>query len=93
MNFLQTVRTSFGSVALNIKTCFLWGVFLKISCTSARISKNIKIQRKFFRTNLLKELVAFIEDEVLDMRQIQVFVTNQLQKTTGRASDDLLKAV
>lgn len=38
MNFLQTGRTSCESVALNIMTCFSCGVFLKMSCTSPRMS-------------------------------------------------------
>lgn len=31
MNFLQTVRISLLSVAENMRTCFSWGVILKIS--------------------------------------------------------------
>lgn len=38
MNFLQTGRMSWLRVALNIMTCFSWGVFLKMSCTSPRMS-------------------------------------------------------
>lgn len=38
MNFLQSERMSDASVAENIMTCLSWGVILKISCTSARMS-------------------------------------------------------
>lgn len=38
INFLQTGRISLGRVALNIITCFSWGVFLNTSCTSRRMS-------------------------------------------------------
>jgi len=38
MNFLQTGLTSALSVAENIITCLSCGVFLKMACTSARIS-------------------------------------------------------
>lgn len=38
MNFLQTARISGESVAENIITCLSWGVCLKISWMSARIS-------------------------------------------------------
>ena len=38
MNFLQTGRISFESVAENIMTCFSWGVLRKISWTSRLIS-------------------------------------------------------
>jgi hypothetical protein len=42
MNFLQTGRMSLERVAENIITCFSWGVFRKISCTSRLISKDKK---------------------------------------------------
>ena len=38
MNFLQVGRISLLSVAENIMTCLWWGVDLKISCTSRRMS-------------------------------------------------------
>ena len=38
MNFLQTARMSEARVAENIITCFSWGVSLKMSWTSARMS-------------------------------------------------------
>lgn len=38
MNFLQTGRISLLRVALNIMTCFSWGVTRKISWTSRRMS-------------------------------------------------------
>lgn len=38
MNFLQTGRISLLRVALNIMTCFSWGVIRKISWTSRRMS-------------------------------------------------------
>lgn len=38
MNLRQTGRMSLLSVALNIMTCFSWGVILKISCTSRLMS-------------------------------------------------------
>jgi hypothetical protein len=40
MNFLQTGRISLLSVALNIITCFPWGVLRNISCTSRLMSEN-----------------------------------------------------
>lgn len=40
INFLQTGRISLLSVALNIITCFSWGVLRNISCTSRRMSAN-----------------------------------------------------
>mmetsp|Transcript_13210 Transcript_13210/g.55334 ORF Transcript_13210/g.55334 Transcript_13210/m.55334 type:complete len:234 (-) Transcript_13210:983-1684(-) len=39
MNFLHTGRISLLSVAENIITCFLCGVFTKIDCTSLRMSR------------------------------------------------------
>lgn len=42
-------------------------------------------------TNLLKEFVALVQDEVLDMRQVQIFFANQLQKTARSAHHDLLQ--
>ena len=42
MNFLQTGRISLGKVALNIITCFEWGVALNTSCTSRRMSVKVK---------------------------------------------------
>ncbi len=42
MNFLQTGRMSLERVAENIITCFSWGVFRKISCTSRLISEDLK---------------------------------------------------
>lgn len=38
MNLRQTGRISLLRVALNIMTCFSWGVILKISCTSRLMS-------------------------------------------------------
>ena len=42
MNFLQTGRISLGKVALNIITCFEWGVALNTSCTSRRMSVMVR---------------------------------------------------
>jgi hypothetical protein len=38
---LQTGRMSWPRVAENIMTCFSWGVFLKMSCTSPRLSGGV----------------------------------------------------
>lgn len=38
-NFLHTGRISLLIVAVNIITCFWWGVERKISCTSLRMSE------------------------------------------------------
>jgi hypothetical protein len=43
MNFLQVVRISFDRVAENIMTCLWWGVALKISCTSRRMSIDYEV--------------------------------------------------
>ena len=76
MNFLQTGLMSFESVALNIITCFSWGVARKISCTSRRMSATEqgqewcmikKVEKKL--TQLLQHLVALIQDEVLQVLQ------------------------
>lgn len=50
MNFLQTGRISLLRVAENIITCLSWGVILKISCTSLRISDDKT--RKLVNTKL-----------------------------------------
>lgn len=44
MNFLQTGRISLERVAENIITCFAWGVALKMSCTSERMSAGAHMQ-------------------------------------------------
>ena len=43
MNFLQIGLMSSDRVALNIRTCFWFGVFKKISCTSLRMSSSSSI--------------------------------------------------
>lgn len=57
MNFLQTGRISLLKVALNIITCFSWGVLRKISWTSRRMSvwqQNEVIANKYFRNSSLQ---------------------------------------
>ena len=97
MNFLQTGRISLFSVALNINTCFSCGVILKISCTSRRMSKrrtrsfeDEKREEKL--TEGLEHLVAFVDDEVFDMTQIQCFALRQGENAAGR-SDDHVRVV
>lgn len=46
MNFLHTGRISLDSVALNIITCLSWGVILKISWTSTRMSAKERNENK-----------------------------------------------
>ena len=75
MNFLQTGLMSLERVALNIITCFSWGVARKISCTSRRMSaKDVKVKSdtaEVYRklTKLLEHLVALVQDKVLQVLQ------------------------
>ena len=58
MNFLHTSLTSLERVAENIITCFSWGVALKISCTSLRMSRGSSI---LSHSSRMKHLTFFRE--------------------------------
>lgn len=60
MNLRQTGRISLLSVALNIMHCFSWGVSLKISCTSRRISET-DIKPEFRNQWLLRTYLTTIK--------------------------------
>ena len=48
MNFLQTGWISLDSEALNIITCFSWGVIVNISWISRRMSTEMKCSNSFY---------------------------------------------
>merc|ERR1719323_656550 len=54
MNFLHTGLISLERVALNIITCFSWGVARKISCTSRRMSSCSSILSHSSRTKCFR---------------------------------------
>lgn len=60
MNLLQTARISLLSVALNIITCFSWGVLRKISWTSLLMSEtSLKDYDAFISRCQNKEFIFF----------------------------------
>ena len=95
MNFLTTGRMSLGRVALNIMTCFSRGVEMKICCTSPRMSteqlseSGAKGQGR--RTKLLEDLIALVNDKVLDLAKLQVAGLDQRKKTPRGADDNVLE--
>lgn len=91
MNFLQTGRISLLRVALNIITCFSWGVLRKISWTSRRMStwqENGVIANKYFRNSFLQtypELRAFCRTR--PRRNASVFSDSTSSCGLGPGSD------
>lgn len=98
MNLRQTGRISLLRVALNIMTCFSWGVALKISWTSrlmstTRSKHSNKSRRLVFLhpvsrsapslTQLFQHFVALVQHKVFDVLQLEDLAVDQRQGATG----------
>lgn len=68
MNLRQTGRISLLSVALNIMTCFSWGVILKMSCTSRLMSAWKAVKNKGETTLAVSSRRYKIKPQTLNRR-------------------------
>lgn len=92
MNFLHTPRISFESVAENIMTCLWAGVARKIDWTSLRMSErvsSIQMTCTASLTRLIQHLVTLVENEVLQIGEAEMTITDKRIDTTGRSNDDM----
>lgn len=66
MNFLQVILISPDSVAVNIMTCLLWGVSLKIFWISLRMPLgDVKKCGNEILTDLVEKFVTFVQNKHL----------------------------